>query len=72
MFRNACFASAFYKIVANTQYGKCDILRLIWQMDLKLNIDKDSWKSMVSSVGGLTRRAQEKLTCYKVLHCFSV
>lgn len=42
MFRNACFASAFYKIVANTQYGKCDILRRIWQMDLKLNIDKDS------------------------------
>lgn len=55
-------SSIFYKIVANAMHGNCENLRLMWQRDLNVNIDEDSWAKIISSPGWFTREARGKFT----------
>ena len=43
--------SSFHKKMAKTIYENCEKLRLIWQRDLNLNTDKDSWAKITSRAG---------------------
>lgn len=43
-------------------HGNCENLRLMWQRDLNVNIDEDSWAKIISSPGWFTREARGKFT----------
>ena len=47
---------------------KTDNLRLIWQIDLNLEISEEKWRHLVSNVGWATRDIRSKFTHYKIIH----
>lgn len=57
-------ALTFYKITSYVIDGNCENLRLIWQGDWNLNIDKGSWKKKIP-------RAVYKKSLGKNLHTLS-
>lgn len=65
-----CNASVSYKIMADSMYGHCNLLRLIWERDLNSYIEEEAWDEVVSNAGRPVRDVIEgsKFTHYKVIH----
>ena len=61
-------ASLFYKVANSSLGNDSNHLKMIWQRDLRGEIDNDRWMRIVADCGKYVREVRGKLTQYNILH----